>query len=288
MPNNPQNQSALEGSDVPDANVVMQQDEYALPEAYQFGSTIKRTRLPGRRVTATNEQDFKVDEQDRVPVQESLIPKKFPTPKRIYEPEYSMFDYFGVGLVDVDSTIQRGQYQTAEESQIILAEMGADERIRVLKQIETYGFYGPRTAGNRSEVVGNGLGVQDISAFRRLLIDSNSRGRTYNGTLLDMSFEPFTPLASSGPRIRYTPKEDVQSNFRKVFLSDVGRSATDAEVKKFVDAYRSMETKAGTEQNAPSIQAATEQSTSANNKAEKESYGLMQGVQVLQQILRGG
>lgn len=236
------------------------QDPYAIPDTYT---------LPGRTV-----------------ITEGNVGRKFPNnPEYIARPVTTEFQYTGTRLVGISNKPERDQYQTADEAFPILAGMRDDSRVNLLKTLETYGFYGARSANSPSQVVGSGLGVEDQNAFRRLLIESNGRGRTYQGTLAALRFE--APVKPTGPSVRYTPKQDVRENFKRVFLSDVGRRASEAEISKFEAAYRGMESAAGTTQSAPSISSAATESIGMNNKAEEQANGFLQVAQTFERLLRG-
>jgi len=191
---------------------------------------------------------------------------------------YPEYQYFGTQLVGINGKPEREQYQTGDEAQPQLAALSSDERLELLRKLKTYNFYG---SGDVSE---SGLRPEDINAFQKLLIESNGRGRTWQGTVVDLLF---TKPSSTGQRIRYTPKQDVRANFKQVFLSDVGRSATEAEIAKFEAAYRGMESAAGTTQNAPSVGAAAVESIGMNNKAEEQANGFLQVAQTFERLLRG-
>lgn len=191
---------------------------------------------------------------------------------------YPEYQYFGTQLVGINGKLEREQYQTGDEAQPELAVLSNDERLELLRKLKTYGFYGS------GDVSGSGLLPEDINAFQKLLIESNGRGRTWQGTLVDLLF---TKPSSTGQRIRYTPKQDVRANFKQVFLSDVGRSATEAEISKFEAAYRGIESAAGTTQIAPTIDAAAVESIGMNNKAEEQANGFLQVAQTFERLLRG-
>lgn len=191
---------------------------------------------------------------------------------------YPEYQYFGTQLVGISGRLESEQYQTGDEAQPRLAALSSDERLELLRKLKTYGFYG---SGDVSQ---SGLRPEDITAFQKLLIESNGRGRTWQGTVVDLLF---TKPSSTGQRIRYTPKQDVRANFKQVFLSDVGRSATEAEISKFEAAYRGMESAAGTTQNAPTIDAAAVESIGMNNKAEEQANGFLQVAQTFERLMRG-
>ena len=252
---------SVNDDEMPQANGTGQsQDPYVISDAYT---------LPERTVTI-----------------EGNVGQKFPNnPEYIARPITTEFQYTGTRLVGISNKPERDQYQTGDEAFPILAGMRDDARVNLLKTLETYGFYGARSANSPSQVVGSGLGVQDQEAFRRLLIESNGRGRTYQGTLAALRFQ--SPVKPTGASVRYTPKQDVRENFKRVFLSDVGRRASEAEIAKFEAAYRGMESAAGTTQSAPSISSAATESVSTNNKAEAQANGFLQVAQTFERLMRG-
>lgn len=196
-------------------------------------------------------------------------------------PSYKEWIYTGQNLVDETGVIARSAYNVETEPLMELTRMPATQRLAFLKTLESRGLYGG------SKISATGTDSQDVGAMQQYLLAANIAGRTITAYQPQFLLEYKGGQGGSGQKIRYTPKQDVRANFKQVFLSDVGRGATEAEIAKFEAAYRGMESAAGTTQNAPSVSAAAVESIGMNNKAEEQANGFLQVAQTFERLLRG-
>ena len=196
-------------------------------------------------------------------------------------PAYKEWIYTGQDLVDEEGVITRPAYNVETEPLMELTRMPATQRMAFLKMLEGRGLYG----GSKISVTGTD--GQDVGAMQQYLLAANIAGKTITNYQPQFLLEYKGGQGGSGQKIRYTPKQDVRANFKQVFLSDVGRGATEAEIAKFEAAYRGMESAAGTTQNAPSVAAAAVESIGMNNKAEEQANGFLQVAQTFERLMRG-
>lgn len=196
-------------------------------------------------------------------------------------PSYKEWIYTGQNLVDEAGVIARPAYNVETEPLMELTRMPTTQRLAFLKTLESRGLYGG------SKISATGTDSQDVGAMQQYLLAANIAGRTIVSYQPQFLLEYKGGQGGSGQRIRYTPKQDVRANFKQVFLSDVGRGATEAEIAKFEAAYRGMESAAGTTQSAPSVGAAAVESIGMNNKAEEQANGFLQVAQTFERLLRG-
>jgi len=195
-------------------------------------------------------------------------------------PSYKEWIYTGQNLVDEEG-IRYPAYNVETAPLMELTRMPATQRMAFLKMLEGRGLYG----GSKMSKTGT-EGV-DVGVMQQYLLAANIAGKTITNYMPQFLLEYKGGQGGSGQKIRYTPKQDVRANFKQVFLSDVGRGATEAEIAKFEAAYRGMESAAGTTQNAPSVGAAAVESIGMNNKAEEQANGFLQVAQTFERLLRG-
>ena len=196
-------------------------------------------------------------------------------------PSYKEWIYTGQNLVDEEGKIVGPAYNVETAPLMELARMPATQRMAFLRMLESRGLYGG------SKISKTGTDSADVGAMQQYLLAANIAGRTITAYQPQFLLEYKGGQGGSGQKIRYTPKQDVRANFKQVFLSDVGRGATEAEIAKFEAAYRGMESASGTTQSAPSVSAAAVESIGMNNKAEEQANGFLQVAQTFERLLRG-
>lgn len=209
-----------------------------------------------------------------------LNEKDFSSAVEIKETDYSTNGYTGQGLVDRNGNIARGQYGTEAYAELAKFQ-STKERKDFLNRLYQVGLY------QGSKPSASGFSNKDISVMQDALDWSNWRGYTIDVAATMMATELGT-VASTGNRVRTTPKEDLRSIFKQTAGSVLGRQLSDSEVEKFIKSYNQKEmSEAAGGAFAPTASVSAEEAVMAAAPAEAQAMGALSLTNVFDDVIKG-
>ena len=204
----------------------------------------------------------------------------FTSAVEISKTDYSTNGYTGQGLVDKNGNIARGQYGTEAYAELAKFQ-STKERKDFLNRLYQVGLY------QGSKPSASGFSNKDLSVMQDALDWSNWRGYTIDVAATMMATELGT-VASTGNRVRTTPKEDLRSIFKQTAGSVLGRQLSDSEVEKFIKSYNQKEmAEAAGGAFAPTASVSAEQAVTAAAPAEAQAMGALSLTSVFDDVIKG-
>lgn len=164
-----------------------------------------------------------------------------------------------------------------------LAKLGADDIIRISKELKRVGFYGDKKI---SEALMRGVGYSgdDERAWATLLDMSNKAQRRWTDMVGMLA--SFSTITSPGPVIRVTSDEDAAAYTREVFLSELGRMPTRKEMADAAAFIRNRERQAfATGQQMPNTGLVAQTFAQKADPTSRTVYGLGNAISLAMQAL---
>jgi len=191
----------------------------------------------------------------------------------------------------ISASVQERKAAAQSSALTQLQGMSIPERMELLTLLWRKGF------GGQTKPQGGGLSDTNIATFADFLIFQQADKTTYTKGQIglptaQMTLDNLDTLVKdvgfgAKQQITYTSKMDVTSIFNQVAERDLGRKPTEKELNRFFDAYHSLESKATTKDQAPSVGAAAESQLKQTNKGEVKATTFSGYAQAFQDMLRG-
>jgi hypothetical protein len=165
--------------------------------------------------------------------------------------------------------------------------MSSNDRLEIQNILWKKGF------GSTTRPSLSGLDATDTNRFAEFLVFSQTQtspktgGKASPQEAYNIVYKLPDIAKGPGTTKTFTSKQDVSSIFSQVAERDLGRKPTALEMGRFFDAYHSIEAKATTQNQAPSVGAAAESQLKMTNAGEVEATGFADYARAFQDMLRG-
>lgn len=199
--------------------------------------------------------------------------------------------YVGPLLVDATGQIAREQYDLDISSGDVWPTIASftegPVREAFLKTLYAKGLY---SYGEPSKF---GTSDADFNAVQQFLLVANTWGYTADVALnlLNQKYPNMNIPNSSGSArpIQYTAAKDLEAVMRSTSQQILGRTVSDEDVKRFVDAYHASEAAAqrGSRENAPAMDVAAQSQIEQQYGAEASAVGFTNLASIMESLIRG-
>jgi hypothetical protein len=199
--------------------------------------------------------------------------------------------YVGPLLVDYQGRITREPYDvdisTGDVWPVISSFTDGPQRDAFLSNLYNLGLY---SYGEPSRM---GSSDADMNAVQQFLLIANTMGRTADValSLLNQRYPGARKVGTTGRRaIQYTSAKDLEQIMRSVSQQVLGRTASDEDVQRFIQAYQGSERSAqtGGSEAAPAADVAAQAQIQEQYGSEAQAVGFNNLARIMESLIKGG
>lgn len=150
---------------------------------------------------------------------------------------------------------------------------------KFVKGLYTRGWYGDKEPEG-------GLGDNDIEAVRNLMYYSNLQGITWDTTFNTLMQAPIS-RTGSGRTVQVASTDDLTTVANRTALQTIGRKLSDAEAKRFAEAYQAAQRSESDTMATASADVFFSKRLEEKYGAESESYKYLQAISNVAKVLGG-